>query len=170
MNRYTLLSNRYGVFGIAKLCRATSRMAVFILFFVMSASGAYAGVESGATSEPILEPARVASFANLVEKTLADSGARVAIVARNGRPESQLPEGVQYTHVAFAVYSTIALQDGTTKPGYVMYNLYQQARQPDRSILMQDYPYHFFAPCTIPITRLSPIRTITRRRTVRNLR
>lgn len=33
------------------------------------------------------------SFSKKVEKSLAERGARVAIVSRVGRPESELPEG-----------------------------------------------------------------------------
>ncbi len=93
----------------------------------------------------ILPAAQIAEFSKTVETKLAEAGARVAILARSGRPRSELPPDVRYTHVAFAVYSMIELQDGTQQPGYAIYNLYQQAEAPGRSKLVQDYPYDFFA-------------------------
>lgn len=90
-------------------------------------------------------PEKIMSFAKKVEKTLAAKGARVAIVARMWRPISELPEGMHFTHVGFAVYSEISMQDGRKLPGYAMYNLYQKENRPDISGLVQDYPVDFFA-------------------------
>ncbi len=119
-----------------------------VLLLIVGSTHTYAGIQSSASGEPLLEHARVTDFANKVERTLANSGARVAIIARAGRPENQLPDGVRYTHVAFAVYSAIRKQDGTEQTGYAIYNLYQQPNEPDTSTLVQDYPYQFFAPVT----------------------
>jgi hypothetical protein len=80
-----------------------------------------------------------------VERTLAAKGARVALVARKGRPASEMPEGMHYTHVGFAVYSQITTADGRTVPGYAMFNEYQSDEHPDTSSLVQDYPVDFFA-------------------------
>jgi hypothetical protein len=33
-----------------------------------------------------------------------------------GRPLSEMPEGMHFTHVAFAVYSNITLADGSNVP------------------------------------------------------
>jgi hypothetical protein len=52
---------------------------------------------------------------------------------------------VRYTHTAIAVYSTITTEDGRQVPGYVIYNLYQDPKHPDRSALVTDYPVDFFA-------------------------
>ena len=88
---------------------------------------------------------QIAQFAKRVERRLAESGARVAVVSRVGRPPDELPPGVRYTHVGLAVYSEITTKDGGRLPGYAMYNLYQDEKQPDRSELVQDYPVDFFA-------------------------
>ena len=85
------------------------------------------------------------AFAKKVEREVASRGARVFIIARTGEPEDELPEGVRYTHTAFAVYSLSETRDGRRLPGYVIYNLYQQAGDPDHSRLLRDYPANFFA-------------------------
>ena len=87
----------------------------------------------------------IASFAKKVERTLANEGARVAILARMGRPLAEMPEGMRFTHVAFAVYSNISTADGQVLPGYAIFNLYQKNDQPDVSELVQDYPMDFFS-------------------------
>ncbi len=76
---------------------------------------------------------------------MAGKGAYVAIVARKGRPKSEMPEGMAFTHTAFAVYSEISTADGRKVPGYAIYNLYQQDEHPDVSDLVVDYPPDFFA-------------------------
>ncbi len=91
------------------------------------------------------EPEQIIAFASKVEKTLADRGARVAIIARMGRPLSELPEGMHFTHVAFAMYFETSTPDGRKLPGYTIYNLYQQDNHPDVSELVQDFPVDFFA-------------------------
>lgn len=88
---------------------------------------------------------QVIKFAKKVERTMADKGAYVAILARMGRPRSELPEGMHFTHVAFAVYSEITTSDGRKVPGYAIHNLYQKDAQPDVSDLVQDFPVDFFA-------------------------
>ncbi len=90
-------------------------------------------------------PERIIAFAKQVEKALAAQGARVAIVARIGRPLNELPEGMRYTHTGFAVYSRITTADHRVVPGYAMYNLYQSESEPDRSSLVQDFPADFFS-------------------------
>jgi hypothetical protein len=90
-------------------------------------------------------PGQVARFAKKVERAMAREGARVALVARVGRPASEMPEGIRYTHVGFAVYSIISTADGRTLPGYAMYNLYQKNGRPDVSELVQDFPSDFFS-------------------------
>ncbi len=113
---------------------------------LMIAPLGFAGVDSSqAGAMPVLEAEKVADFSKKVEQTLASKGARVAIIARAGRPGKDLPDGVRYTHVAFAVYSMVTLSTGEQQPGYAIYNLYQQADKPERSTLVQDYPFDFFA-------------------------
>jgi hypothetical protein len=102
---------------------------------------------SGSSAQAIARfPAeQIIGFAKKVERTLAAEGARVAIVARMGRPLSEMPKGMHFTHVAFAVYSNITLANGSVVPGYAIYNLYQKDDHPDVSILAQDFPVDFFA-------------------------
>lgn len=76
---------------------------------------------------------------------MAQQGARVAILARMGRPASEMPPGMRFTHAAFAVYSEITTQDGRKLPGYAIHNLYQRESAPDKSDLVMDYPVDFFA-------------------------
>ena len=84
-------------------------------------------------------------FAKNVEKTLAKQGARVAILSRIGRPDEEMPVGLNYTHVGFAVYSSIQTEDGQSQPGYVIYNLYQKADDLDHSELIRDFPFDFYS-------------------------
>lgn len=100
---------------------------------------------ASASAEISFTPEQIIKFAKQVEKTLAAKGARVAILARMGRPASELPEGMHFTHVAFIVYSQITAADGRTIPGYAIYNLYQQDKHPEISALVQDFPVDFFA-------------------------
>ncbi|MCK9200144.1 MAG: DUF2145 domain-containing protein [Gallionella sp.] len=104
---------------------------------------AWAGSQAG--GEPHFPVEQIVKFSKQVEKTLAQKGARVAIIARAGRPPSELPEGMHFTHVSFAVYSEISTADGRKLPGYAIYNLYQSDTQPDTSSLVQDFPVDFFA-------------------------
>jgi hypothetical protein len=80
-----------------------------------------------------------------VERTLASKGAHVAILARMGRPLSDMPRGMRFTHVAFVVYSQIQTADGRTLPGYAIHNLYQYDDKPNTSRLVIDYPVDFFS-------------------------
>lgn len=109
------------------------------------AAGGFSSSSSHAAEEAHFKAEEIVAFAKQVERTLAANGARVAILARMGRPPSELPEGMHFTHVGFAVYSEITKSDGSKIPGYAIYNLYQQEGHPDISELMQDYPVDFFA-------------------------
>ena len=100
---------------------------------------------SSASGNPVLPRAEVTRFADRVQQDLAARGAQVAIVARVGRDPAILPEGVNYTHVAFWVYSQITLADGRQGRGYRVYNLYQRDGDLTRSDLVQDSPADFFA-------------------------
>lgn len=85
------------------------------------------------------------SFSKKVEKSIAEKGAVVAIVSRVGRPESELPDGVKYTHVAFWVYSDITTNEGKKLKGYQVYNLYQRENEKNISDLVNDFPVDFYA-------------------------
>ncbi|WP_333713336.1 DUF2145 domain-containing protein [Yoonia sp.] len=100
---------------------------------------------SSASGNPVLPAAEVAGFADRVQHDLAARGAQVAIVARVGRDPAVLPDGIDYTHVAFWVYARITRADGSTGQGYRVYNLYQRDGDLTRSDLVQDSPAEFFA-------------------------
>jgi hypothetical protein len=95
--------------------------------------------------EAHFKPEQIIALSKKVERTLAEKGARVAVLARMGRPASELPRGMHFTHAAFAVYSEITTSDGRKVPGYAIYNLYQDNDHPDVSSLVQDFPVDFFA-------------------------
>lgn len=117
---------------------------IFTLLFLSISAHAGSG-SSKAGDEISFTPEQIVGFSKKVEKAMAAKGARVAILARMGRPASELPEGMHFTHVAFAVYSQITTSDSRTIPGYATYNLYQRDKQPDVSDLVQDFPVDFFA-------------------------
>ena len=126
-------------------------MHILIVLTVLLAGTPAANLFAGssqATAATRFEIEEVKSFAKKVEKELAKRGTRVAVIARLGRDRSELPEGVNFTHVAFAVYSQITTSEGRKIPGYTMYNLYQRSDEPDRSDLVQDFPVDFFAGVT----------------------
>lgn len=127
-----------------------ARIAGQLLLPLVLVSGAPASAQSFSGSSTSAAPGalpaeQIAAFAKKVERALAAEGARVAILARMGRPLSEMPEGMRFTHAAFAVYSNITTADGRVLPGYAIFNLYQKSDQPDVSELMQDYPPDFFA-------------------------
>jgi len=115
--------------------RITSLLASVVLITVVALATAplsYAGDASSRSDGTSVLPAeQIAAFSKDVERTLAQHGARVAILGRTGRSIEDLPDGVRYTHVAFAVYSMIQLEGGSQQPGYTIYNLYQQSDNPN---------------------------------------
>jgi len=105
-----------------------------------------AGLSNHATAaSPTFSPDKIIQLAKQVEKLLAGKGARVAIIGRIGRPASEMPDGMRYTHAAFAVYSEITTVDGRRLAGYATFNEYQGEKEPDTSTLVQDYPVDFYA-------------------------
>jgi hypothetical protein len=88
----------------------------------------------------------IRDFALKVNDELDARKVNLAIIARSGRPRSELPKGISYTHVAFVVFEPVRGADGSTFHTYTVYNLYQgdQGRQ-DRSYLKQDLTYDFVA-------------------------
>lgn len=99
---------------------------------------------SASPSDNQHEPETVKTFAKSVEKYAAQQGAQVFIIGRVGRPESELPKGVKFTHAAIAVYSNIELESGEVIKGYAIHNLYQKQEKKNRSSLVIDYPIDFF--------------------------
>jgi hypothetical protein len=119
--------------------------AAVALCAVGAQADGFSGRASEAASSAQAAPAQVARFAKQVERTMAREGAHVALLGRIGRPASEMPEGMRYTHVGFAVYSLITTADGRQLRGYAMHNLYQKNERPDVSELVQDFPADFFA-------------------------
>lgn len=122
----------------------------FIAFTTLACTSAsYAQGFSSSSSQAAevahFRPDEIISFSKKVERSLGASGARVAIIARMGRPPSELPEGMHFTHVAFAIYSEITTAEGEKLMGYAIQNLYQEDERPDVSKLVQDFPVDFFA-------------------------
>ena len=115
-----------------------------ICLLLLPEHSAFAG-SSQSGGELHFKPEDIIQFSKKVEKTLAQKGARVAIIARLGIPRDQLPEGIFFTHTALAVYSQITTADGRKIPGYAIYNLYQRTNEPNVSDLVQDFPVDFFA-------------------------
>lgn len=105
----------------------------------------FSSPSSGAAEQPHFSAEQIIAFAKKVERAVAATGARVALVSRVGVPPADMPAGMHFSHVGFAVYSSITTAQGKVVPGYAMYNLYQSDEQPDRSSLVQDYPADFFA-------------------------
>jgi len=123
---------------------ASALLSVALCFATLPVQGG--SFSSSSASETLkFTPEQIIQFAKQVEKTLAGKGAHVAILARMGRPAAELPEGMHFTHVAFAVYSEITAADGRKLPGYAIYNLYQQNDHPEISSLVQDFPVDFFS-------------------------
>lgn len=127
-----------------KIFQATLLAATLLATLPASAAG-FSGSSRSASEAIHYTPEQIVQFAKKVEKAMAAKGARVAILARMGRPPSELPEGMHFTHVAFAVYSEITTKEGKKFPGYAIQNLYQLDGKPDRSELVQDFPVDFFA-------------------------
>jgi hypothetical protein len=109
-----------------------------------------AGNAGGTPQDAMVLPVEdVVRLAKKVEGIAAENGARVFLLARVGRPANELPEGVEYTHVSFGVYSSITTSDNRVVPGYSLYNLYQRSEDPARSDLVVDYPVDFLAPAHV---------------------
>lgn len=109
-----------------------------------------AGSRAGSGESAFTEEA-LATFAKQVERYAARYRARVFILARQGVPEDELPEGVKFTHTALAVYSTISTTDGRQLKGYAIHNLYQSAEGAGTSHLALDYPVDFFQ--SVPVLK-----------------
>jgi hypothetical protein len=115
-----------------------------LMFSLSLTTTANAGSREGEVNQQ-LNAEQLMDFAKLVEKTAAQHGARVFLLGRVGRASDQLPQGIEYTHTALAVYSMITTGEGKQVPGYAIYNLYQKNQTPSQSELVIDYPFNFFA-------------------------
>ncbi len=115
---------------------------VCVLVISLASHTLWAGSNAGGEAQ--FSPDEISRFAKQVEKYAASQGARAFIIGRVGRPPKELPKGVEFTHTAVAIYSTINLPDGTLAKGYAIHNLYQTAHKKDLSELVTDYPVDFF--------------------------
>ena len=126
----------------------STRMAVLmcsgLLITVLAIAQGFSANSSSPSQVVHFKPEQISAFSIKVEQALAGSGAKVAIVARMGRPLSELPEGMHFTHVAFAVAQEKTDAYGKKSTGYAMQNLYQLNDHPDQSELVQDNPVEFF--------------------------
>lgn len=125
--------------------RSLALLSFFLFWAIRVEAASFSGNPSAGAANPRFSAEQIIRLAKSVEKTLAARGARVAILGRMGRPQPEMPEGMRFTHVAFAVYSEIATSDGRTLHGYAMFNEYQNNDSPDTSSLVQDYPVDFLA-------------------------
>ena len=119
-------------------------LSLFLVSYNCGATG-FSSASSLVADTPQFKAGEIIAFSKKVERTLAEKGAHVAILARIGRPLSEMPPGMRFTHVAFAVYSDIQTADGRKLQGYAVHNLYQYEDHPDKSKLVQDYPVDFFS-------------------------
>jgi len=110
---------------------------------MLIAGPVWAGSQQGGEAQYPIE--EIAKFTKKIEVAMAEKGARVFIIGRNGRPVEDLPGGVEYTHVGFGVYSKIQTGDGRIVPGYAIYNLYQNEENGAKSKLVMDYAVDFLA-------------------------
>lgn len=127
--------------------RKTLAPLLLSLCLLVSPAGAtsFSAASSAAGQTTHFTAEQVVRFAKKVEQAMAERGAHVAILARMGRPLKDMPPGMRFTHVGFAVYSNIQTADGRTLPGYAIHNLYQYNDKPNRSHLMLDFPVDFFS-------------------------
>ncbi|TQF67752.1 DUF2145 domain-containing protein [Pseudoalteromonas luteoviolacea] len=120
------------------------RKFLSIVLIALSVKSIQAQAGSTQSGEPKFQPNEIAQFAKQVERYSAAKRAHVFVIARVGQPQKTLPKGVEFTHVALAVYSQITIENGEQKQGYAIHNLYQLHDDPAKSSLVIDYPTDFF--------------------------
>ena len=131
-----------------KAFRAISRT---VSVWLITSFVALAPVQAGSDGDSIVGVEKfggpaIRDFALKVNDELDAKQVNVAIIARSGRPRSELPKGISYTHVGFAVFEPVRGADGEVFHTYTIYNLYQGAEgKLDRSFLKQDLTYDFVA-------------------------
>ncbi|WP_300530036.1 DUF2145 domain-containing protein [Maricaulis sp.] len=118
----------------------TASLAALALF-ALCAEDAQAGSEARPVSHFPIELS--ADFAKQIERNLAASGTRIAMVFRTGRAREDLPDGIRYTHGAFWIYSEVAGENGEMLRGYSVHNLYHGEDNRQQSYLAQDWPLNF---------------------------
>jgi hypothetical protein len=140
-------------------------LVLAVVAMVTLAAPARAGSEATKVGVDKYGERAIRDFALKVNEQLDARKTNVAIVARAGRPRSQLPKGINYTHVAFAVFEPVRAPDGTIFHTYAVYNVYQGAEgRPDRSYLKQDLVYNLVAGIDEPdIAVCVPIEVLQKR-------
>lgn len=118
----------------------TASLAALTLL-ALAAEDAQAGSEARPVTHFAIEDS--ADFAKQIERELASSGTRIAMVFRTGRAREDLPDGIRYTHGAFWIYSEIVSETGESHHGYSVHNLYHGEADQRRSYLAQDWPLNF---------------------------
>ena len=122
------------------------------------------GAGSRQPADSILPIEDAVMVSRKVEEYAAEHGARVFFLARQGRPTKELPKGVNYTHVSYAVYSMVRTDAGETVPGYAIYNLYQREDDPSKSHLVVDFTLDFLAGAQVPkVGVIIPKRSLQKR-------
>jgi len=122
------------------MCLASNRKVFGFSYFLLALFFSLAMQKYAFCQESLFTQKQIAEFANQVEDTLFEKGAQVALLARVGRPTKDLPEGMHFTHVGFAVRS----KNPNQRPQYTLFNLYQKEGYPGASTLVQDFPEDFF--------------------------
>ena len=117
------------------------RGLLLALCLLAVAAPARAGSEAGPADPLPIEAA--AAFSKQIERHLAASGARAALVFRTGRAREDLPDGVRYTHGALWIYQEFELADGTRARGYATWNLFHHAETRTRSYIARQFPLDF---------------------------
>lgn len=119
-------------------------MSLLIAFIILlTPVYSWAGSQQGGKSP--FSTTEIVGLSKKIEKTMAKKGVRVFIIGRAGRYKKDLPQGIEYTHVAFAVYSKVKTSDGKSVPSYAYYNLYQQEDNSAKSDLVTDYTIDFLS-------------------------
>lgn len=78
-----------------------------------------------------------------VIRAMDEREVNVAIIARGGRAQEELPDGIQFTHTGIAVFEPVQKPDGEVVHTYTVYNLYQGAGGDNgKSYLAQDFVYN----------------------------
>lgn len=114
-----------------------------VLVFILTTCSVWAGSQQRIESHLPVED--LVKLTKKLEKTMAAKGVRVFLIARTGIPKAELPEDVEYTHVAFGVYSKIKTDNNRIVPGYAYYNLYQIQDDSSKSKLVIDYTIDFIS-------------------------
>jgi hypothetical protein len=107
-----------------------------IAFIIIAYASRPIWTESMQETESPFSIAQITHLSDRVNSQMAAKDVQVFIIARAGRPPEKLPAGIQYTHIAFGVYS--GMEDDSITPSYAIYNLYQDNENKGKSNLITD--------------------------------